>query len=326
MAIADTSFYGSYQSILGATYARGYDQVYNPSYLIPNYVIARQDLLANLSSTEVSNALVIVNAHLNSENAFNSNTLNIVRGVLQANNTFFQSTYGSSFRDYFNSTQPNRTIAWQNSFKESWYQANNQELIQQIGFVTWNGSALVNYPAYSALTNIQNTATISSISGSNISLSNIPIITDFALPGDVIVASTTGSLPNSTTISLGTTLIGYANSTTVTLSGGVDPSATTLFSFRPIKNPEFLEFRLGTAGVTGLGVTAILSNVGLAVTLSTGVTTSVTLSTTNTTGRFIIGIANNSNYKAVGISSITITTGSVSGLGTQPSIELWTRS
>lgn len=326
MAIADTSFYSSYQTIIGATYARGYDQVYNPSYLIPNYVTARQNLLSNLASSEVSNALVIVNAHLSAENTFNTGTLNIARGVLQATNTFFQSTYGVVFRDYFDSSQPAKTIAWQNSFKEAWYQANNQELTQQIGFITWNGSTLVNYPAYSAATNIQNTASVASISGNDLTLSNIPIVTNFALPGDVIVASTTGSMPSVAAISLGTTVVGYANSNTITLSGGVDPSTTTIFSFRPIKNPEFLEFRLGTAGVTGLAATAILSNIGLAVTLSSGVTTTVTLGTTNTTGRFIIGVANNSTYKSVGISSISITTGSVTGLGTQPSIELWTRS
>ncbi len=326
MAIADTSFYSSYQTIIGATYARGYDQVYNPSYLIPNYVTARQNLLSNLASSEVSNALVIVNAHLSAENTFNTGTLNIARGVLQATNTFFQSTYGVVFRDYFDSSQPTKTIAWQNSFKEAWYQANNQELTQQIGFITWNGSTLVNYPAYSAATNIQNTASVASISGNVLTLSNIPIVTNFALPGDVIVASTTGSIPSVAAISLGTTVVGYANSNTITLSGGVDPSTTTIFSFRPIKNPEFLEFRLGTAGVTGLAATAILSNIGLAVTLSSGVTTTVTLGTTNTTGRFIIGVANNSTYKSVGISSISITTGSVTGLGTQPSIELWTRS
>lgn len=325
MAISDTSFYSSYQSILGTSYARGFQEIYNPASTLINYVNARQLLLENMSTSDVSNGLIIVNAHLNSENTYSSGSLNIVKTVLQTNNNFFYTNYGSYLRDYFNSTSPTKTISWQSSFKEAWYQANAQELVQQIGFLTWNGSAFVNYPAYSPITNMQNSATIENINNNYVTISGFdPPLSNFSMPGDVIVPST-GSLPNSSNISLGTTVIGLYNTNTLILSGNIDGSSTTLFTFRPIKNPEYLEFRFGTAMVTGLAATSILSNIGLGITLLNGIATNVTLSTTNATGRLSLTATNNTNYKSLGISSVLIKSGSVTGLGTQQSLEIWVK-
>jgi hypothetical protein len=326
MAISGTSFFNAYQLILGATYSRGYQEVYNPSATIPNFVSARQLFLASMSSTDVTNGLSVVNAHLASEGTYSSAALSLVKNVEQTLNTFFYNTYKSYTRDYFCSLSTTTTVSWLNSFKESWYQANTQELVQQIGFMSWNGSAFTLYPPISPITNVQNSIGVSTASGNTVTVSGyFAPITNFALPGDIIVASATSSVPSISNISLSTTVVGYANTNTLILSGSVG-SATSLFAYRPIKNTEYLEFRFGTASVTGFAATSVYQDVVLSVTLVGGVNTAVTIGAANTIGRVNIGIYNNSTYKATGISAITVTSGSVTSLGTQQSLELWVKS
>jgi hypothetical protein len=52
----------------------------------------------------------------------------------------------------------------------------------------------------------------------------------------------------------------------------------------------------------------------------------VNLSTTNATGRANIGIFNNSTYRALGITSMGITSGSIAALGTVKALEVWVKS
>jgi hypothetical protein len=327
MAISDTSFFNNYQGIIGSTYAKGFEQVYNPSSTLINYYPARQLFLSSMSTSDVQNGISVINAHLTSENTYSSASLNIARSVAQVVNTFFSNTYGTPLRDYFYGLIPSRNVAWQNSFKSLWYQSNAQELVQQVGFATWTGANFVIFPANSSVTNMQNKVTISSISGSNVAVTGFQTsISNFALPGDIIVASLTANIPSATAIALNTTVTGYYNSNTLTLSGIVSSNATTLFAFRPIQNPEYLEFRFGTSSLTGGASTGIVANLGLTVYLSTGVSTSVTLNTTNTIGRANIGIYNNSTYKSLGITSIAVASGSVAGLGTIPALEVWVKS
>ena len=326
MAISDTSFFNNYQGIIGSTYAKGFEEVYNPSSTLINYYPARQLFLSSMSTSDVANGLSVVNAHLASESTYSSAATNIARSVAQVVNTFFNSTYGSALRDYFTGLIPSRNVAWSNTFKSIWYQANAQELVQQVGFATWTGTAFVIYPPNSSTTNRQNTATAVSISGNNVAISGFQTsISNFALPGDIIVANNSASMPSATDIALNTTVVGYYNSNTLTLSGPVSSLTTNLFAFRPIQNPEYLEFRFGTSSLTGGASTAIVANLGLTVYLSTGVSTSVNLNIGNP-GRATIGIYNNSTYKSLGITSIAVASGSVAGLGTIPALEVWVKS
>jgi len=327
MAISDTSFFNNYQGIVGTTYARGFEEVYNPSSTLINYYPARQLFLESMSTSEVQNGISVVNAHLASENTYSNASLNIARSVAQTVNTFFNSTYGTATRDYFTGLSSSRNVSWQNSFKALWYQANAQELVQQIGFATWTGSNFVLFPPNSPVTNRQNVATVSNISGSNVTISGFTsTLPNFALPGDIIVASQTGTIPTAPNISLNTTVVGYANSNTLILSGLITSLATTLFAFRPLQNPEYLEFRFGTSSLTGGASAGITSDLGLTVYLSTGVNTTINLLTSNTVGRATIGVYNNTTYKAVGITSIAVANGTAAGLGTIPALEVWVKS
>jgi len=326
MAISDTSFFNSYQATIGTAYAKGFDEVYNPSSTLITYIASRQLFLAGMSTTEVANGVSVVNAHLSNENTYSTGALNIAKTVNQTLNNFFNNTYSSSLRDWFNGLRITRNIPWQNSYKESWYQANAQELVQQIGFASFNGSSLIFYPATSAITNKQNIASISTVSGNNVTISGFSPVSNFAMNGDIIIASTVSGLPSSSQISLSTSVVGLYNTNTITLSGPISTSTTTLFAFRPLKNTEYLEFRFGTAAITGSAATNIFSTIGITVYLSTGVTTLVTLSPANNTGRVNIGIYNNSTYRATGITSMGITSGSINGLGTIKSLEVWVKS
>jgi len=327
MAISDTSFFNNYQGIIGSTYAKGFEQVYNPSSTLINYYPARQLFLSSMSTSDVTNGITVVNAHLNSENTFSSAALNIARSVAQTVNTFFSNTYGSALRDFFTGLIPSKNVAWSSAFKAAWYQSNSQELVQQIGFATWSGSGFVIYPPNSPVTNRQNTVTVTSISGNNVSVSGFQTsLSNFALPGDIIVANNSASMPSVTNIALSTTVTGYYNSNTLTLSGPVSSLTTNIFSFRPIQNPEYLEFRYSSSSLTGGASTGIVADLGLTVYLSTGVSTTITLSTTNLIGRANIGVYNNSTYKALGITSIAIASGSAAGLGTIPALEIWVKS
>jgi hypothetical protein len=326
MAISSTSFFSSYQSTMGATYARGYDEVNNPASTLPTYQTARQLFLASMSTTDVNNGLTVVNSHLAAENTYSSGAMNIVKNVLTSLNNFFYSTYSVYTRDYFNSLTSATNVPWTNSFKEAWYQANTQELVQQIGFATYTGSNFVFYPASSAVTNVQNAVSIASTSGNNVTVAGYNYtIGNFALPGYYVVGSSTTSFPNASTISLSTTVTALYNTNTLTLSGPIG-SATSLFAFRPLKNAEYLEFRWGSASVTGLAATSIFADMIFSVTLSNGNTTSVTVGAANTTGRTTIGTYGTSTYKTTGISAITLSTGSVASMGTQQSLEIWVKS
>lgn len=324
MAISDTSFFSAYQASMGTTYARGYEEVYNPVSTLPLYVNARQLFIANMSSSEVTTGLNVVNSHLSAENSYSASASGIVRTVLQSLNSFFNNTHGATTREYFNGLASTSRVAWQNSFKAAWQVANSQELIQQTGLATWNGVDFTIYPATSPITNIQNVATISTSQGTNLTLSGINLpITNFALPNDIIVISSDGSMPSVQNISLGTTVVGYANTNTLILSGNIG-AGVSAYAFRPLTGTEYLEFRYGRFSATGAAATSILSDIVLSITLNNGVSTSVTLNTSSV-GRTTIGAINNSNYKSTGISSILITSGSINGLGTQQGLEVWVK-
>ena len=329
MAISSTGFFSSYQLTMGLTYARGYEEVNNLSSTLQSYVSARQLFLGNMSSSEVVNGLNVVNAHLSSENNYNSAATNIEKTVLVTLNNFFNTNYGVFTRDVFNSLSTSSTIAWNNSFKEAWYQSNAQELVQQIGFATYNGSAFSFYPASSAITNIQNTASVASSSGVNVNLTGyVAPVSNFAMPGYYIIPSSNGLLPSAATISFATTVTGLIGSSTLSLSGGIG-AATSLFAFRPLKNPEYLEFRFGTSGVTGIAATSVLSDIVFNVTLTGGTATTtipVTIAAANTYGRVNIGTYGNAVYKATGVSAISLVSGSNASLGTQQSVEIWVKS
>ena len=324
MAISDTSFFSAYQASMGTTYARGFEEVYNPTSTLPTYVTSRQLFISGMSSSEVTNGLNVVNAHLSAENSYSASAGNIVKTVLQSVNSFFNNTHGATTREYFNGLASTSRIAWQSSFKAAWQAANSQELIQQIGVATWNGTDFTIYPATSSITNIQNFATITTSNGTSLTIEkfNSPI-TNFALPNDIIVVSADGSMPTPQNISLSTTVVGYSNTNTLILSSNIGVGVS-VFAFRPLTGTEYLEFRYGRFSSTGTAATSILSNVVLSVTLNNGVSTSVTLNTSSP-GRATIGATNNSNYKTTGISSILITTGSISGFGTQQSLEIWVK-
>lgn len=328
MSISDTNFFNSYQNTLGFAYAQGFEEIYNPQSTIPIFSTSRQLLLASMSSSDVSNGLSIVNAHLASESTFTQASAYIVRPIITTFNSAFYLNYGVYAKDFFNGIGNTKIIAWKNSFKEAWYQANSSELVQQIGYATWNGTNLVYYPAYSPITNTQNSVSISTVIGNAVTVYGFSTtLSDFAMFNDIIVASASTSLPTVSNISLSTTVTGYGNTNVLILSGSISTSATNLFAFRPIKSPEYLEFRFGTSKATGLAATAILSDITLSVTLTGGSATTtipVSISTSNSTGRAYIGAYGMTTYKATGISSILISSGSVVGLGSIPALEIWT--
>lgn len=332
MPISDTTFFNGYQRIIGLTYENSYAQQYIPGLILPYYETARQSLLSNFATNEVTNGLNIVNNHLSSESVFTNATANIVRGVLPAVNTFFNQTYGVFTRDYFTGLTPTSRIAWENGFKEAWYQANTQELVQQIGYATWNGTAFVFYPTI-ASANVYSpyiSATIAAGAGTTeITITNTNSTASFALIGYTLVASTTSSLPSPTAISLATSVVGYMGTNILILSNVVSGSATSAFAFRPIKNPEYLEFRFGTSASTGLAATKILQDLSLNVTLTGGsatTTVGVAITTGNIDGRATIGNYGNTAFKATGISAIAVNSGNFVGLGSIPSLEIWVRA
>lgn len=331
MGISNTSFVNSYQQTLGIVYSDGVNDQINPTRTLQNFVASRQFLLQGLSSSEVSSALAIINAHLASETTYVNANANIIRGVIQSLSSFYNTVYDNTLRDFFIGIAQTVRVPWQNSFKEAFYQATNTELVQQIGFASWNGTDFVVYPPSSSTVNKQNSVSVASTSSSaNIVITGFNSnISDFALPGDYIISSSTGSMPPPSLISFSTTVVGYANTNTLILSNSLSlgPS-TTLFSFRPLKGNENLEFRFGTAGATGSMCTNIFSNVVLNVTLTRAGSTSTAINvsiSTASSGRVSIGVANNSVYKAIGISSILISSGSVSGFGTNKLLEIWVK-
>lgn len=332
MAISDTSFFNSYQNQLGLVYSNGVNEQLNSVQTLQNYVRARQHLVQSFSSSELNSGLTIVNSHLACEATYVNATSNIVRSVISSLNSFYNNTYDLALRDMYNGIGVTRLVAWRNSFKEAAYQSLNNELVQQIGYATWNGTSFVFYPPSSSATNIRHTATTStSTTGQNVILTGFASnITDFALIGDYIAYAPQGILPDALGISTSNTVIGYANTNTIILNNSVSTGAgVSLFAFRAIKNAETLEFRFGTAAHTTGVCTNIFSDVVMRVSLTNNgsavTTTNVSITTTNATGRALIGVANNSNYKANGISSMIIITGSASAFGTSKALEIWVK-
>lgn len=329
MPISDTNFFNSYQSNLGYIYSRGYQEVYNPASTLIQFENSRQLLLQNFGISEVSNGLSIVNVHLSSESTYNNAASTIVKNVISTFNSTFNTIYGVYTRDYFNALTSTSRIPWTNPFKNAWFQATNSEVVHQIGFATYNGSSFVFYPNISPITATQSSAQVSSVSGNNASLTGYgTALAAFALPGYYIIGSSNSNLNSFPSITLGTTVVGYANTTTLILSGPVGVGST-VFAFRPLQNPEYLEFRYASAGVTGIAATYIFSDITLNVnyTTATGTgSTAVTISAANTTGRTNIGIYGNTAYKALTISSITINSGTPLSLGTNQSLEIWVKS
>ena len=121
-------------------------------------------------------------------------------------------------------------------------------------------------------------------------------------------------------------MVGYSNTDTLLLSGTISNTATKLFAFRPLANTEYLEFRFGTSAATGGATAGFTSTVNFNVFLSTGVSTSFSISSSNAVGRMTIGIYNNTTYKATGITSMAITGGTALGIGTIPAMEIWVKS
>jgi hypothetical protein len=333
MAISDTNFISSYHSKLGLIYAENFQQLYNPGTILQTYVTSRQLLLASMSTADVRHGLTIINSHLASESAFQAAAGDIVKSPITSLNSVVNLNYGVMFRDFFNGLANTKLVAWSKAFKEAWYQATSSELVQQIGFATWNGTNLIFYPAHSSTTNIQNTATLAVGAGNTITLQGYTSsVANFAMPGDIIVFSASGVIPSPSTISLSTTVSGYANTNVITLNGlvGVASAGNTVFAFRPLKNPEYLEFRFGTSGVTGFSANqGITTNIVLSVTL-VGATTSVPvvvgIGTTNAPGRVNIGTYGNTAFKATGISSIAVVGGNISALGIRTNLEIWVKS
>ena len=92
MAISDTSFFSSYQAIIGTSYAKGFEEVYSPTSTLITYIASRQLFLASMSTTEVANGVSVVNAHLSNENTYSTGALNIAKTVNQTLNNFFNNT------------------------------------------------------------------------------------------------------------------------------------------------------------------------------------------------------------------------------------------
>jgi hypothetical protein len=328
MAISDTSFFNNYQLNLGIVYARNYQILGNPLSSYQSLINTRQTFLAAMSASEVTNGITVVNSSLQTESNMYSANYNAITSLNSSLNSFFQNQYSFLLRDYFTGLKTNNNIPWTNSFKDSWQKTTSTELVQQIGFATWNGSNLIFYPPYSSVTNTYNIGTISTTNGNNVTFSSYSLsgdLSNFALPGYYVVAYS-GSFPDVSTISLATSVVSLLSSSTLQLNGSVG-SATSMIAFRPLKNAEYLEFRWGANSVTGTAATSVLNSLTLSVTLQTpsGVNTaSVSLSSTTT--RATIGTYNQPIYQATGITSIGITSGSVASLGTQQSLEIWVKS
>lgn len=324
MAIADTSFFSSYQDEIGRIFQDGVNKINNPSDLYQNFIQTRQDFVQNLGTSEVSSGLLVINAHLSSESVYSQANSNIVRNVVQNLNSFFSSTQSTTLREYFNGLSNIKNINWNNGFKEAWYQGTGQELIQQIGFISWNGTHLTFYPNTSTVTQRQNFVSISTSNGNLVTVSGFGTsLATFGLPGDYFIAYS-GSFPSASSISFATTIVGYANNNTLILSGPIG-SATSGYSYRKIKNNEYLEFRFASQSLTGMAATSILTPLTLNVTLDNAESFSVSLTTTNTTGRQVIGSLVATNNKSTGISSVLITSGTIAALGTTRSLEVWVK-
>ncbi len=239
MSISDTSFFNDYQSLLGFVYSNGVLEQISPDQTLQKYVEARQSLLQGFSTSEVTTGLTIVNAHLSNETVYINATSNVVKSVVQTLNNFYYGMNGEYLRDRFNGLATTRVVAWKNSFKEAYYLAMNAELVQHVGYATWNGTDLVYYPAHSSMTNIQNSAIVAQdVSSEQVVLTGYTTnLSNFALPGDIIVVADNGAMPSPATIGLTTVVTGYANSNTIVLNDNIGvTSGTVLYAFRPIRN------------------------------------------------------------------------------------------
>jgi hypothetical protein len=329
MSLANTSFFNTYQFNQGLVYAKTYQQILNPNGPYILMVNDRQSLIASLSTTEVSNAINVINASLVAETTLKNVDVNPISNINQSLNSFFQNNYGNYLRDYFTGLTSSVNVAWYSLFKDSWQQTTSSELVQQVGFATWNGftTSYMFYPAYSPITNLQSTASITTTIDNTIYLTGFGTdICNFALPG-YIISFGTGSLPTPTNYSISTSTvlsIGSTNSLVVS-SVGVGNS---VFAFRKLKNPEYLEFRFGTSSITGLAATQIFNNFTLNVTLQNnlGLTTaSVGITTNNPTGRINIGTYGLPTYLATNILGIAVSGGVVSSPYLQ-TLEVWVKS
>lgn len=330
MALSDTSFFSNYQNYLGISYARGVDANINPYSTYTNLINARQALLASLSSTDVSTGLTIINTELANETSFASATSNITKTSISATNTFYTNTnpYNKPLRDVFPSLTSTNTVYWTNNFKEAFYQSVGAELIQLVGFVTFTGTTGYFVPFVDATTAAgswnpnKNNITVSA-SGKQITITDSSFtgfISDYGL-ANYGVLTYTGSFPSgSVAIGNTQTITGIANSNTFNLSSAA--TGNKAFFYRPIKNSELLEFRLGGSSISGAAATSLLGTVNLTVGLAN---TSVLTSATAGTTRIPIYINNtNTVFKSATVGSVSIDT--PENLGTQRVLEVWVKS
>ena len=220
MAISDTSFFNNYQLNLGTVYARNYQILANPLSSYQSLINTRQTFLAAMSAAEVNNGITVVNSSLQTESNMYSANYNAISALNSSLNSFFQNQYSFLLRDYFTGLNTNNNIPWTNSFKDSWQKTTNSELVQQIGFATWNGSNFVFYPPYSSATNTYNVGVISSAIGNTVTFSSYSLdgdLSNFALPGYYVVAYN-GSFPNVNTISLTTSVVSLLSFGTMAFS------------------------------------------------------------------------------------------------------------
>lgn len=328
MSIANTTFFNTYQNNQGLIYAKSYNQVLNPIDSYQGMINSRQLLIGNMTTSEVNSAVNIINSSLQAENSFLSLNSNPLVNVFSALNTFFKTTYNCFVKDFFIGLANTINVAWSNSFKDAWQKSINNELVQHLGFATWNGSGYVFYPPYSSITNLQNTAAIIGTSINTVTLSGYGTnITNFALPGYIVVSSSSSSLPTPPNISLATSVIAIANTNILQLSGPLG-SATSLFAFRPLRNAEYLEFRFGTSSITGLAATVIFNPFILNVTLITSLgiaTASVGITTNSTNGRINIGTYGLPTYQTTQIVNIGVASTTVINPYLQ-TLEVWVKS
>jgi hypothetical protein len=325
MALANSNFFSTYQAYIGLAYGRSLEENLNPNFVVNNLVNSRQTLLNNLGPTEVSNGVNIVNAQLSTETTYNANTYNVLKTILSALNSFYTTTYGYTIRDFFNGINSGSLslVSWNNNFKDSYKNTFANEVVQQIGFVTYYNGASYFVPALSSSslnnTNINYQVSLST-SGTSATLLGISSnVGSYVLPGFNVITYNTFPSPN--LVGLQTqSVIGFANTNTITLS--TTATGSNAYFYRPIQNAELFEFRYASSSATGLAATAILGTVNVTVGLAN---TSFVVQLTSGTSRANIFPTGGSTtvFGSTSIKSVSIDT--PANLGTAQCLEVWVK-
>lgn len=142
MALTDASTFQTLADALGLADKELQDQLsINTSGTASNKVRAARDVIKTASLTGTGTTATYLNTYESSMLALEGTLKTALDGALASSvtsaNTFITSSTGSSFRDWFNATTTERTLAHSTDyFRDLWRRTRNEELIVKLSTYT----------------------------------------------------------------------------------------------------------------------------------------------------------------------------------------------